>query len=218
MANKNGRKGVPKRIRFEVFQRDGFKCRFCGKKAEATELQVDHVKPFAKGGTDDPDNLVTTCGDCNRGKSDKDVKVPKKPRGRGKGKPFEKGKPSGNPSGRPKLNAEQRQQRIEAQAIIDAASPEAAWTLVEMLESFDPKVRQLAADSILDRASVTGTTRIQLTGAEGGPIKHDLKLLSDKQLRALNALVAIAERQPLSAAQTRELDALVPSRKALPAG
>jgi len=32
-------------------------------------LQVDHVKPKAVGGTDDPKNLTTACKDCNAGKA-----------------------------------------------------------------------------------------------------------------------------------------------------
>jgi 5-methylcytosine-specific restriction endonuclease McrA len=32
-------------------------------------LEVDHVVPRSRGGTDDPDNLITSCQDCNRGKA-----------------------------------------------------------------------------------------------------------------------------------------------------
>lgn len=32
-------------------------------------LEIDHVVPRSKGGTDDPSNLVTACLDCNRGKA-----------------------------------------------------------------------------------------------------------------------------------------------------
>ena len=31
-------------------------------------LEIDHVHPVAEGGTNDMDNLVTACWDCNRGK------------------------------------------------------------------------------------------------------------------------------------------------------
>ena len=34
-------------------------------------LEVDHIKPVSKGGTNEIINLVTSCRDCNRGKSDK---------------------------------------------------------------------------------------------------------------------------------------------------
>ena len=52
---------VSTRTRFEVLKRDGFRCRYCGLTAMATELHVDHVVPASKGGTDDPVNLVAAC-------------------------------------------------------------------------------------------------------------------------------------------------------------
>lgn len=60
---------VSKRLRFEVFRRDGFACRYCGATASDTTLTIDHVVPVALGGTDDPGNLATACKDCNAGKS-----------------------------------------------------------------------------------------------------------------------------------------------------
>jgi len=68
---KENRKPLSKRVRFEVFKRDGFKCRYCGKTSESVMLEVDHVFPVSKGGTDEPGNLVTACFDCNRGKANK---------------------------------------------------------------------------------------------------------------------------------------------------
>lgn len=60
---------VSKRLRFELFRRDNFQCRYCGKKPPETELRPDHVVPRALGGRDEPSNLVTACVDCNAGKS-----------------------------------------------------------------------------------------------------------------------------------------------------
>lgn len=60
---------VPKRMRFEVFRRDGFRCRYCGAAPEQAELRPDHVVPEALGGKTEPANLVTACNDCNSGKS-----------------------------------------------------------------------------------------------------------------------------------------------------
>lgn len=65
------RKGLSKKIRFEVFKRDSFTCQYCGRKAPDVELEVDHIKPVAKGGTNDILNLVTSCYECNRGKRDR---------------------------------------------------------------------------------------------------------------------------------------------------
>lgn len=63
------RKPLSKRLRFEVFKRDGFRCVYCGATPIQKTLHVDHVDPVAKGGSNDPSNLVTACGDCNMGKS-----------------------------------------------------------------------------------------------------------------------------------------------------
>jgi hypothetical protein len=62
------RKGLSKRLRFEIFKRDGFKCLYCGATPAQKVLRVDHVKPVAEGGGDEPTNLVTSCFDCNAGK------------------------------------------------------------------------------------------------------------------------------------------------------
>jgi hypothetical protein len=59
------------RTRFEVFKRDEFTCRYCGRKSPEVILEVDHVIAKANGGTDDEMNLVTSCWECNSGKSDK---------------------------------------------------------------------------------------------------------------------------------------------------
>lgn len=61
------------RLRFQVMQRDGFRCVNCGR-SPATQpglvLQVDHVIPFSKGGRTELANLRTACAACNLGKSD----------------------------------------------------------------------------------------------------------------------------------------------------
>ena len=65
------RKSLSKKVRFEVFKRDNFTCQYCGSKAPQVVLEVDHIEPVSKGGTNDILNLVTSCFDCNRGKSDR---------------------------------------------------------------------------------------------------------------------------------------------------
>lgn len=57
------------RTRFEVFKRDDFTCRYCGRKTPEVVLEIDHVVPRCDGGTDDRINLVTSCWDCNHGKA-----------------------------------------------------------------------------------------------------------------------------------------------------
>lgn len=56
--------------RWRVLKRDKFTCQYCG--AMGVCLEVDHVIPQSKGGSDDDDNLKAACIACNRGKSDDD--------------------------------------------------------------------------------------------------------------------------------------------------
>ncbi|WP_330449670.1 HNH endonuclease [Streptomyces anulatus] len=60
---------VSKRLRYEILRRDNHACRYCGATAPDVPLRVDHVAPVALGGSDTPDNLVTSCEPCNSGKS-----------------------------------------------------------------------------------------------------------------------------------------------------
>lgn len=61
---------ISKRLRFEVFKRDGFTCQYCGATPPSVLLQCDHIDPVSNGGPTDIDNLVTACQPCNAGKSD----------------------------------------------------------------------------------------------------------------------------------------------------
>lgn len=63
------RETISKRVRFEVFKRDGFKCMYCGAHPPDALLECDHIEPVSLGGTNSEDNLVTACQACNRGKS-----------------------------------------------------------------------------------------------------------------------------------------------------
>jgi hypothetical protein len=60
---------VSKRLRYEVLRRDNHACRYCGATAPDVKLNVDHVIPTSLGGPDKPTNLVTSCADCNSGKT-----------------------------------------------------------------------------------------------------------------------------------------------------
>jgi hypothetical protein len=61
-----GRRSLSLRKRFLVFRRDRYRCHICGQ--SGVELEVDHVVPVVRGGSDALDNLQTLCRDCNRGK------------------------------------------------------------------------------------------------------------------------------------------------------
>jgi 5-methylcytosine-specific restriction endonuclease McrA len=82
-----------------LLARDGFRCRFCGiplvraemralirnsypealrwgvrnqdqhSAFQAMWLQYDHIIPHARGGTNDPSNMLVTCAPCNNGRS-----------------------------------------------------------------------------------------------------------------------------------------------------
>lgn len=67
------RKSISKRLRFEIFKRDSFKCQYCGASAPDVLLEVDHIQPVSKGGKDDILNLITACKACNAGKSDREL-------------------------------------------------------------------------------------------------------------------------------------------------
>lgn len=60
---------ISKRIRFRVFERDGFRCQYCGQGAPEVALEVDHKTPRCAGGSDDMENLTSACYACNRGKA-----------------------------------------------------------------------------------------------------------------------------------------------------
>jgi 5-methylcytosine-specific restriction protein A len=53
-----------RRLRQEVLERDGYRCRGCG----AAATTVDHVIPRVRGGRATFENLVASCNDCNYGR------------------------------------------------------------------------------------------------------------------------------------------------------
>ena len=67
------RKGLGKKLRFEVFKRDGFRCQYCGASAPDVLLVVDHIHPVAGGGKNDILNLITACEPCNAGKGKREL-------------------------------------------------------------------------------------------------------------------------------------------------
>ena len=60
-------------MRWQVFQRDGWKCVACGRTShDGAILHVDHIVPRSKGGPDTLENFQTLCETCNIGKSNRD--------------------------------------------------------------------------------------------------------------------------------------------------
>lgn len=56
---------VSNKMRFAIYKRDGYRCRYCGRTENMVKLEVDHIKPISKGGKSIYNNLQTLCRDCN---------------------------------------------------------------------------------------------------------------------------------------------------------
>lgn len=66
---------IPHSLRMKIMDRDGRRCRACGMAAEdGVTLEVDHITPVAKGGSNEEANLWVLCRPCNSGKSDRILK------------------------------------------------------------------------------------------------------------------------------------------------
>jgi len=58
-----------RKTRQRIFERDDYTCRYCG--VRGGRLEIDHVIPISRGGSNHEDNLATACMPCNRRKKDK---------------------------------------------------------------------------------------------------------------------------------------------------
>lgn len=59
---------VSKKDRAYVMKKYANTCKFCG---STKKVEIDHIKPVSKGGTNDISNLQVLCKSCNIKKSDK---------------------------------------------------------------------------------------------------------------------------------------------------
>jgi len=59
-------------IRFKILQRAMHRCELCGISAHEKALDIDHIVPKNRGGSDDESNLQALCYTCNRSKGDRD--------------------------------------------------------------------------------------------------------------------------------------------------
>lgn len=65
---------IPLKDRWAVLKRDNYRCEKCGASPSndhKIELEVDHIRPVAKGGKNALENLQTLCRNCNQGKKDR---------------------------------------------------------------------------------------------------------------------------------------------------
>lgn len=56
---------VSNKMRFSIYQKDGYRCRKCGVSQRYAQLEVDHIIPISKGGKSTYSNLQTLCHRCN---------------------------------------------------------------------------------------------------------------------------------------------------------
>jgi hypothetical protein len=71
VGNKNAHKVGP-RLRMDILARDEYTCQICGaSRSTGAILEIDHIHPVSRGGTNDPGNLQVLCRECNAGKSNR---------------------------------------------------------------------------------------------------------------------------------------------------
>lgn len=56
------KQAIPAKLKKAVFERDSYRCRYCG---SHKNLTADHVFPESRGGEMSLENLVTACSSCN---------------------------------------------------------------------------------------------------------------------------------------------------------
>ncbi len=63
---------VPDSLRFQVLKESDGRCALCGITKNDSPLDVDHIIPRSRGGSNNKENLQVLCSKCNRTKKDKD--------------------------------------------------------------------------------------------------------------------------------------------------
>jgi len=62
----HGMNWIRREKRLAIYLRDGMACCYCGAAVEdGAKLTLDHLRPYAKGGSNEPANLITACHRCN---------------------------------------------------------------------------------------------------------------------------------------------------------
>lgn len=69
---KRSRGYIPGSLRYDIIRRAKGRCEACGCSVEDRALEVDHIVPRNKGGSDDLSNLQALCYVCNAQKRDRD--------------------------------------------------------------------------------------------------------------------------------------------------
>ncbi len=72
-AHRNHAEGyISGTVRYEVLKRAKYRCELCGISANIKALEVDHIMPRSRGGSDDISNFQALCYSCNAMKRDRD--------------------------------------------------------------------------------------------------------------------------------------------------
>jgi hypothetical protein len=71
VPSRRTRAALPLKLRWDVLKRDNYRCVKCGAQPPDVELEVDHIVPVSRDGTNDLVNLRTLCRPCNQGKNDR---------------------------------------------------------------------------------------------------------------------------------------------------
>ncbi len=67
------RRTIPQEERKIVYKKCCGHCAYCGKEIMYKQMQVDHLVPLRKGGTDSIENYLPACRQCNHYKSTYDI-------------------------------------------------------------------------------------------------------------------------------------------------
>jgi hypothetical protein len=59
--------------RLKIFERDGYKCHYCGKQLTRFSATLDHIQPVSRSGDNSYHNLITACLHCNSERGNKPV-------------------------------------------------------------------------------------------------------------------------------------------------
>lgn len=63
---------IPDSLRYQVLKESGGRCALCGITKKDSPLDVDHIIPRSRGGSNEKSNLQALCIKCNRSKGNKD--------------------------------------------------------------------------------------------------------------------------------------------------
>lgn len=62
-----------KKVTDAVYKKINGHCAYCGKKLTLEEMVIEHMKPLDDGGTNELDNLISSCWRCNTVKAVRDI-------------------------------------------------------------------------------------------------------------------------------------------------